>query len=116
MNALNNVLELSQKLQKLQNRLAELDAERRSVETELAICMSELGKATQAHVLPGAGASSRELALWVLRKYPERPISPNDVALQGGIPPSTIRSLLQRMAKQGIIRRTSHGRYELVKR
>jgi hypothetical protein len=112
----NNVLELSLKLQKLQNRLAELDAERSSVETEIAVCMSELGKATSAHVLPGTNASSRDLALWVIRKYPERPISPNDVAREGGIEPTTVRSLLQRMARQGIIRRTSHGRYELVKR
>ncbi len=48
-----------------------------------------------------------------MNKYPDRPISPKDICLEAGIEGSALRSLLPRMVVDGVIRRTSHGRYEL---
>ena len=116
MNDVNNVLKISRNLEKLNNRLAELDAERRSIQSEIALCMSELGLAASGHVMPDDQMKSRQLVIWVLHKYPERPMSPRDIAYEANLWGSTIRSLLQRMVKDGVIRRVTHGRYELVKR
>jgi len=116
MAAINNVLEISRKLEKLNNRLAELDAERRSIQSEIALCMSELGSATSAHIFPDENASSRQRVLWVMHKFPERPISPKDICIESGLDGSTVRSLLPRMALSGLIRQVSHGRYQLIRR
>ena len=115
MNDVNEVLEISRKLEKLNTRLAEVEAERRSIQSEIALCMSELGSATTAHMIPDDQTKSRQLVLYVLHKYPERPMSPRDIAYEAGLSGSTIRSLLQRMVVDGVIHRVMHGRYELVK-
>ena len=109
------VLSISQRLESLQRRMTELDVERAHVQQEIAGCMRELAAMADRGAAPPPGALPRQHILWVLRQNPNRPMGPIDVAIKLRVTSrhdeANVRTLLARMAKEGTVKRVSHGRY-----
>jgi hypothetical protein len=111
--------EVSRRLVPLRDRLAELQAEERQIEGQIAECMRELAVATGSHaavVFVGTDSASRILA--VLRHQPDRIFSPAEVAdildIPNGQERANLRLLLSRMARDGRAARAGYGRYRAV--
>ena len=118
MNALDNVVEVSQKLESLKRRLGELDQERTSIDAEIARLLSQLGELTGGYRRPADQASLRERILWVLNKYREQmAIAPADIARElnlDRLEEANARGILSRLVREGHVRRYAHGRYILA--
>lgn len=121
MNELDQVLDISQRLGVLRDRLVELDKERALVQQEIDGYLSQLAVATGERFLPlGSDASMREQVLAMLRRNPERRLSASDVdeAFGGRLTAgevANVRTLLARMAKQHLLVRVRQGVYRLAK-
>src|SRR4051812_37945316 len=74
------VVDATQELLALQQRLRELDAERADVQKRIAACMLKIAATTGQQVPPPADASLANRILWILRRHRDRPLSPADVA------------------------------------
>src|SRR5436305_10677565 len=97
---------VSRRLVPLRDRLAELHAEEREIEAQIAECMRELAVATGSHAavaFVGTDPATRILA--VLHRQPDRIFSPAEVAdildIPNGQERANLRLLLSRMARDG---------------
>ena len=121
MSELDQVLDISQRLGVLRDRLVELDKERALVQGEIDACLSQLAVSTGQRFLPlGSDATMRDQILAMLRRHPERRLSASDVdeAFGGRLTAgelANVRTLLARMAKQGALVRVRQGLYRLGK-
>jgi hypothetical protein len=75
-----SVLDVSRKMHELRARLEELDAERAGVQQQIAVCMAQLASLAGGQVLPPPDSRLSEQILWALRRYPDRPLAPIDIA------------------------------------
>jgi hypothetical protein len=114
------ILEVSQRLQDLNRRLAEVESERASLKDQIAVCTSQLGELTNIHVRPAQGAALRDHIMWIFRRgIGLRILSPIDIAYELNMlrtsDQSNIRGCLKRLVKEGHLRKTAHGRYQNVR-
>lgn len=111
------VLDVSQKLQELRGRIEELDAERVRLQQEIAVCMEQLASVAGA-VLPPPDGTMSEQVIWALRRHPDRPLAPMDIAgmlnIQKQSELTNLRVLMSRMGRDGRARRVAHGRYMAI--
>ena len=110
-----HLLDVSQMLRDIRQRLDELEAERAALQRQAAACLEQLATTAGGQVMPPADAGLSAQILWVLRRHPDRPMAPADVArvlgLTGGRDLTNIRVLLSRMGRDGRARKVAHGRY-----
>jgi hypothetical protein len=110
-----HVLDVSQKLHELRQRLDQLNAEKAVVEGQIAACMEQLAATASSQVMPPMGSGLTEQILWVLRKYRDHAMSPMDIAqalnISGYQPLTNVRVRLSRMWRDGRVRRVGHARY-----
>jgi len=117
MSDMNAILEVSQRLQDLNRKLAEVENERASLKEQIALCTSQLGELTAIHVRPGQGAPLRDHIMWVFRRgVGLRILSPIDIAhelnLLRASDQANIRGCLKRLVQEGHLRKNAHGRYQ----
>jgi hypothetical protein len=116
--SIGNVINVTEQLRQLRQRLAELDTERASVVEQINGCMETLAQTAARHVKPPQHASVAELALWTLRQNRGRAFAPADIAnlLQFRSEPdfTNVRVALARLVKRGVARKVAHGRYMAV--
>jgi len=109
------VVDATQELVALQQRLSELDAERATLQQRIAVCMSNIAATSGRAVPPPAHASVAHQILWILRNHRDRPLSPADVAEMLGYRRESevmnVRLHLSRMYKKAWVKKTGHGRY-----
>jgi hypothetical protein len=112
------VLDVSRRMQELQGRLQQLDAERAAIQEQIAACMTQLAVTAGRHVLPPPGSTLSEQVLWTLRRQPDRPLAPMDIAgmldIRGRQELTNLRVLLSRMGRDGRARKVAHGRYMAI--
>ena len=112
------VLDVSQKMHELRGRLEQLDAERVAIQQELAACMEQLAITAGGQVKPPPGSTLSAQVLWALRRHPDRPLAPIDIAgmldIRHPADLTNLRVLLSRMARDGRARRVAHGRYMAI--
>jgi hypothetical protein len=106
---------LSAELQQLRTRLAELEAEKVTVQAKIDDCVARIAAATAWQVRPSHNAPMSAQVLWVLRRNAGRPLAPNDIAdilqFRSLADVANVRLALSRMARAGKVRRVAHGRY-----
>jgi hypothetical protein len=106
---------LSAQLQQLRTRVAQIEAEKATLLTQIDDCVARIAAATAWQVRPPASAPMSALVLWVLRRNAGRPLAPNDIAdilqLRSYDEVANVRLVLSRMARAGKVRRVAHGRY-----
>ena len=117
MSDMNAILEVTQKLQDLNRRLAEVENERMSLKEQIAVCTAQLGELAVIHIRPTDGAKLRDYVMWVFRRgISVRTLSPIDIAhelnLLRASDQANIRGCLKRLVKEGHLRKTAHGRYQ----
>jgi hypothetical protein len=109
------VLDVSQKMHELRGRLGELDAERVEIQQQIAVCMEQLASVAGGQVMPPPDSNISTQVLWALRRQPDRPLAPMDIAIMLGIHKkqelTNLRVLMSRMGRDGRARRVAHGRY-----
>jgi hypothetical protein len=109
------VLDTSQRLQGLRQRLDQLDAERATIQAQIADCMEQLASAVGGQVMPPTGSRLAAQILWVLRRHQERPLAPLDIAeilnLRSFTDLTNVRVLLSRMSRDGRVRKVGRARY-----
>jgi hypothetical protein len=109
------VVDATQELQELQQRLRDLDTERVSVQQRIAACMLKIAAVTGQQVPPPADASLANRILWILRRHRDRPLSPADVAEMLGLRRhnelENVRLHLSRMYQKAWLKKVGHGRY-----
>lgn len=112
------VLDVSSKMHELRGRLVQLDAERAAIQEQIAVCMEQLATTAGGQVRPPLGSTTSEQVLWVLRRHPDRPLAPIDVAamldIRGKQELTNLRVLMSRMARDGRARRVARGRYMTI--
>jgi len=112
------VIDESTRLQQLRQRLAELDAERAQVQTQINACMQRIAATTSREVPPPANTPLSHHILFVLRSNRAFALSPIDIAQRLGMHRSAdlenIRVHLSRMRQKGWINRVAHGRYQAL--
>jgi hypothetical protein len=115
-NAVDRVIADGEQLQKLRARVAELDAERASLQAEIDACMRRIAATTNGVVPPPANTKVSQQILWVLKSNRDRALAPADVAAKLGLTRmnelENIRVHLSRMRDRGDIKRIAHGRYQ----
>ena len=115
MNEISSVLDISQKLETLNRRLAEIDQQRDAIQDEIDECMTKLGYVTARHIPYSGKVTTRQLTMAMFNKYPDRYLAPQDIAAEIDVDGQTIRGLLARLAREGIVKRYAHGRYQIVR-
>ncbi len=114
--AVQRVIDDGVQLQKLRERLADLEAERARVEGEIAACMQRIAATAGGVVPPPANMKISQQILWLLKSHRDRAFAPADVAAQLGLTATNelenIRVHLSRMRDNGTIKRIAHGRYQ----
>jgi hypothetical protein len=109
------VLECSQRLSELRQRIGEVEEQRNALKGEIDRCLEELASLTAGRLAPPADLSPSARVLWLLRRDPSRPMAPSDVAYALGIQSrqelKSIGGLMSRMGREGRLRRVAHGRY-----
>ena len=112
------VLDVSQKMHELRGRLEQLDAERAAIQAEIAACMEQLAYVAGGQVMPPPDSTLSAQILWVLRRQPDRPLAPMDIAgmldIRDRRTLTNIRVLLSRMGRDGRARKVAHGRYKAI--
>jgi TolA-binding protein len=107
---MSDVLDVSQKLRDIRQRLDELDAERAALQRQAAAYMEQLATTAGGQVMPPADVGLSARILWALRRHPDRPMAPADVAQILGL--TGRRDLTNiRVGRDGRARRVAHGRY-----
>jgi uncharacterized protein involved in exopolysaccharide biosynthesis len=109
------VLDVSQKLHDLRQRLDQLNAERAAVEAQIAACMQQLASTASSQVMPPPGTGLTQQIIWVLRKYPDHAMAPMDIAqvlnMTSRQQLTNVRVRMSRMWREGRVRRVGHARY-----
>src|ERR1043166_8819081 len=109
------IASLSQQLLDRQKRLAEIEAERIQIKSEIIGINERLA----ALVPPAFGSSNRTQVLWVLRNDPDHAYSPLDICRRlgrtGYYDVNAVRLLLSRLSRSGPVTKISHGRYQYPK-
>ena len=112
------VLDVSRQMHELRARLDQLEAERAQIQEQIAACMKQLAFTSGREVKPPLGSTISEQVLWALRRHPDRPLAPMDIAVMLDIHHkqdlTNLRVLLSRMGRDGRARRIAHGRYMAV--
>ena len=112
-NTANAVVSLQQRLDMLQQRLADLESQRAATKQEIAVCQGQMA----AIVPPSPTSSTRVRVLWVMRQFADRPLSPLDICYKLGLvrydDQNSVRLLLARLRREGKITKISHGRYQI---
>jgi outer membrane protein TolC len=113
-----NVIDESAELTQLRQRLAQLDAERAQVQTQIDACMQRIAATTSREAPPPASSPLVHRILFILRSNRAFVHSPLDIAQRLGMLRSAdlenIRVHLSRMRQKGWIKRVSHGRYQAL--
>lgn len=115
---LTGVLTTSRRLETLNQRATELKNDLAEVEKQIALCLVELGQLAGPQVTPDASASLRHFILWVLNRYADHPLAPIDIARELKVDKKeaqNIRGILGRLLAEGRVRKTSRGRYQVVR-
>ena len=111
-----NVINEGAELAQLRQRLAELDAERAKLQTQINACMQRIAATTAREAPPPANGPLVHRILYVLRSNRAFTLAPMDIAQHLGLVRvadlENIRVHLSRMCQKGWIRRVSHGRYQ----
>lgn len=121
MSDVDQVIDLSQRLRELRDRLVELDRERAEVQREIDSHMNQLAATTGDRHLPlRSDATMREQILAIFRRNPDRRLSASDIdeAFGGRLnlaDLANVRTLLARMAKGQVLVRVRQGVYRLAK-
>ena len=114
----NRVLDVSRQMHELRERLGQLDTERASIQQQIGVCMEQLAMTAGGHVKPPPHSSMSEQVLWALRRHPDRPLAPMDIAVmldvRGKQALTNLRVLMSRMGRDGRARRVGHGRYMAI--
>ncbi|SRR5258708_7466038 len=112
------VLDVSQKLQELRQRLVQLDTERAAIQEQISVCMGKLASTAGGQVMPPASSGLTNQILWALRRFQDRALAPMDIAgilnLHSAGDFTNVRVLLSRMSRDGRVRRVAHGRYMTI--
>ena len=115
--AVQNVIDDSDQLQKLRARLAEIDAERTEIHAQINAAMQRIAAVVSREVPPAAHMPLVHHILWTLRSNRAFSLSPTDVAQRLGMTRraqlENIRVHLSRMRQKGWIKRVGHGRYQV---
>ena len=117
---IHRILDMSQHLRELRQRLDDLNAERVTIERQIAECVEQLAATAGGHVTPPPNSLLSTKILWALRRHPDRPLAPADVAqmieMTGRRDLTNVRVLLSRMSRDGRVRKVAHGRYMTLDR
>jgi hypothetical protein len=128
-NGIDQVVALAGEVAELRQRLVQLDAERATIEREIADRVSRIAEAAVAAVTPAqpvpaaqpVQVSDEPMALstailYVIRRSPDTVFTAPEIArqLQMTDSDSAIRTHLARMAKDRRIARVSFGKYKAV--
>lgn len=109
------VVSLSQRLGELQKRLEALESEKIAVKQEIATLLDQIART----VPPPLGDGTRSQVLWVLRSDEDHAHSPLDICTKLGRSHesdlNSVRLLLGRLHKEGVVKRIRHGRYQINK-
>jgi len=110
-----SILEVSQRLQTLRERMVALDAERAEVQQQIDACVNELGATVEGQRLQPIEGTMAERIIGVLQRNKNRPLAPADVAdilgIRSNADVTNIRVLMSRMARDGRIEKLSRARY-----
>jgi hypothetical protein len=110
------VIDDGEQLQKLRERLGELDAERVRIQGEMTACMQRIAATAGGHVPPPANTRVAQKILWVLKSNRDLALSPADIGSKLRMTHfselENIRVHLSRMRQKGMIKRVAHGRYQ----
>src|SRR5258708_37525830 len=113
--AVRQVLDTSQRLQDLRQRLDQLDTERATIQAQIAECMDSLALTVAGHATPTARSGLGGQILWVLRRHQDRPLAPMDIAemlnLRSEVDLPNVRVLLSSMSRDGRVRKVGRARY-----
>lgn len=111
-----NVIDDSAQLQILRARMAELDAERGRIQSQIDAAMQRIAAVVSREVPPAPHMPLVHHILWILRSNRAFALSPIDVAQRLGMKRTSqlenIRVHLSRMRQKGWIKRVGHGRYQ----
>lgn len=111
------VMELSAPLGQLRERLAELAGEWAKVKAEIDFRMAELAKLMGEQVMPlPEDATLRERVMQIFKRDPQQRLRAPQLSAMIGPRTheiGTLRKLLVRMTKDGLLVRTQHGEYAL---
>jgi hypothetical protein len=114
--AVQRVIDDGERLRKLRERLAEIDAERARIHEEITAQMQRISATTGGVVPPPPNTPLAHQILWLLKSHPNLALSPADVAHKLGLERrneiENIRVHLSRMREKGWIKRIAHGRYQ----
>ncbi len=120
-NTTNAVVSLQQRLDMLQQRLADLESQRAATKQEIAVCQGQIA----AIVPPSPTSSTRVRVLWVMRQFEDRPLSPLDICYKLGLvryddqnavrydDQNAVRLLIARLRREGKITKIIHGHYQI---
>ncbi len=117
--AVDRVIDVSGRLRELRDRLAQLDQERAALQQEMDRCMELLPSSSGELALsPPPGVRGRDHVLDYFRRRPASSVTPLDLhaALPDGVVSLVgLRTLLGRMADEGLLTRIPRGFYILRK-
>jgi len=109
------ILDVSQRLKDIRERIVALDAERDELEAQLQQCLVQLSSTLEGQRLPPPDGTMSQRVIFVLKQNPDYPMAPMDMARILGIKRhkelTNLRVCMSRMARQGIIGKTARARY-----
>src|SRR5258706_252847 len=118
--AVDRFIDVSGRLRELRDRLAQLDEERAALQQEMDRCMELLPSSSSERALspPSGGIRGRDHVLDYFRRHPGSRVTPLD--LHEALPDEVVsliglRTLLARMADEGLLTRVRRGFYALRK-
>ena len=115
--SVDKVVELSAPLGQLRERLAQLAQEYAEVKADIDGRMAELAKLMGEQVMPlPPDATLRERVMAIFKRDPQQRLRAPDLSQMIGPRTheiGTLRKLLVRMTKDGLLVRTQHGEYAL---
>lgn len=110
-----SVLQVSQRLQELRERMIALDTERDAIQRQIDDCLNELSSTIDGQRVPPPDGTLSQNVLLILQQNRNRPLAPIDVAeilgLRSRRELTNVRVLMSRMARDGRIDRVSRARY-----
>src|SRR5260221_11820825 len=111
---LNQITDLSSRMARLKDRLAQLDAERAEVRREISSCMLALSSVMSTHLSGVPPNTTRSKVLAVFHADPNLRLTVADLdPMEGEDLHATLRALLRRMVNEGLLVRARRGLYGL---